>query len=120
VPPEHPLIGVARLIRLAASIREECGSVPAVGSGYSWLRRFWPNVGAAIVARGMADIVGLGRHAFAYPDAPRDLMARGAIESAKCCTACSRCVELMRSGIETGCVVRDRPLYRQIHRAHFG
>ncbi|MBE3099626.1 MAG: hypothetical protein IMZ44_21125, partial [Planctomycetes bacterium] len=116
VPEEHPLAGVARLIHLAAAIQKASAPVPVVGTGYSWLREFWPHVGAAVVGRGMAAFVGLGRGAFAYPDAPRDLMTGGELNRSKCCTACSRCVELMRRGRATGCVVRDRPLYQRIYR----
>jgi 2,4-dienoyl-CoA reductase-like NADH-dependent reductase (Old Yellow Enzyme family) len=119
IPPEHPLIGVTRQLQLAAAIQQEAGEVPVVGSGYSWLRRFWPNVGAAVVGRGMASFVGLGRGAFAYPDAAHDLMTTGRLDASSCCTACSRCVELMRGGFTTGCVVRDRPLYARTYRAGF-
>jgi len=116
VPEEHPLEGVARLIQMAAAIQEVAAPVPVVGTGYSWLRQYWPYVGAAVVGRGMATFVGLGRGAFAYPDAPRDLMTRGELDRAKCCTACSRCVELMRQQLPTGCVVRDRRVYQRVYR----
>lgn len=116
VPPEHPLVGVTRLIDLAGALQQASGAVPVVGTGYSWLRQFWPNVGAAVVKRGLAAFVGLGRGAFAYPDAPSDLVHRGTLDRTRCCTTCSRCVELMRHSRPTGCVVRDR-LYARIHRA---
>lgn len=116
LPPEHPLSGVMRLIELAAAMQRECGPVPVVGTGYSWLRQFWPYVGAAVVRRGMARFIGLGRAAFAYPSAPLDLLTRGTLDSASCCVACSRCTELMRRGSATGCVVRDRPIYQRIFR----
>jgi 2,4-dienoyl-CoA reductase-like NADH-dependent reductase (Old Yellow Enzyme family) len=111
VPPEHPLIGEARLIALADVIQQACAPIPVVGSGYSWLRQFWPNVGAAVLRRRMATFIGLGRGAFAYPDAPRDLMARGALDRRKCCTTCSRCVEMMQRHSITGCAVHDRGVY---------
>lgn len=111
VPPEHPLVGEARLIALAAAIQEACAPVPVVGTGYSWLRQFWPNVGAGVLRQGMAAFIGLGRTAFAYPDAARDLMTRGALDPKKCCCTCSRCVERMRRQVCTGCAVHDRALY---------
>jgi hypothetical protein len=43
-------------------------------------------------------------------------MARGALDPAKCCIACSRCTELMRAGSTPGCAVRDHPLYAALHR----
>jgi len=114
VPPEHPLVGEARLIGLAGAIQHACAPVPVVGSGYSWLRQFWPNVGAGVLRRGMAAFVGLGRGAFAYPDAPRDLMRRGALDRKKCCTTCSRCVEMMHRHSITGCAVHDRAVYGKV------
>jgi len=116
IPDEHPLEGVGRLIRLAAEVQLVVAPVPVVGSGYSWLRQFWPHVGAAVVRRGLATFIGLGRSALAYPDAPKDLMRHGSLDRSKCCTACSRCVELLRHGGPTGCVVRDRPLFARLHR----
>ncbi len=119
IPPEHPLVGVMRQIQLAAAIQQVAGGVPVVGSGYSWLRRFWPHVGGAVVARGMASFIGLGRGAFAYPDAAQDLMTMGRLDPSCCCTTCSRCVELMRAGVVTGCVVRDKPLYSKAYHQAF-
>jgi 2,4-dienoyl-CoA reductase-like NADH-dependent reductase (Old Yellow Enzyme family) len=110
-PPEHPLAGVARLIGLAAAVQRELAHVPVVASGLSWLRQFWPNVGAAVIRRRMATFVGVGRAAFAYPDAARDLMEGRALDPHKCCIACSRCTELMRARRPTGCVMRDGEVY---------
>ncbi len=111
VPAEHPLVGEARLIRLAGAIQQACAPVPVLGTGYSWLRQFWPNVAAGVVRRRMAMAIGLGRGAFAYPDAPRDLMTRGALDPKKCCCTCSRCVEMMRRRVATGCAVHDCGVY---------
>ena len=114
--PEHPLIGVSRLLGLGASIQTEVPSVPVVATGLSWLRQFWPSVAAGLLKAGGAQFAGLGRGMFAYPDAPADLMARGALDPVKCCIACSRCTELMRMGSTAGCAVRDHPLYSSLHR----
>ena len=114
--PEHPLVGVVRLLELGASIQAEVPSVPVVATGLSWLRQFWPPVAAGLLLAGGARFAGLGRGMFAYPDAPADLMSRGALEPVKCCIACSRCTELMRLGSTAGCAVRDHPLYSSLHR----
>jgi 2,4-dienoyl-CoA reductase-like NADH-dependent reductase (Old Yellow Enzyme family) len=116
-PPEHPLVGVARLLGLGAAIQSEVQTVPVVATGLSWLRQFWPPVAAGLLTRGMAGFAGLGRGVFAYPDAAADLMARGVLDQTKCCIACSRCTELMRTGSRAGCAVRDHPLYASLHRA---
>jgi 2,4-dienoyl-CoA reductase-like NADH-dependent reductase (Old Yellow Enzyme family) len=114
--PEHPLAGVCRLIRLTAAFQQEVPGLPVVGTGYSWLRQFYPHVAAAVVAAGQASIVGVGRGAFAYPDAPRDLMERGELDPARVCVACSGCSELIRLGSPGGCIVRDRDIYGKEYR----
>jgi 2,4-dienoyl-CoA reductase (NADPH2) len=115
--PEHPLIGVARLLGLAVEIQREVPSVPVVTTGLSWLRQFWPPVAAGVLKAGGARFAGIGRGMFAYPDAAADLMERGALVPVKCCIACSRCTELMRMGSTAGCAVRDHPLYSSLHRS---
>lgn len=118
-PTEHPLASVLRLIRLTAGVQKEVPALPVVGTGYSWLRQFYPNVAAAVIASGDVSIVGVGRSSFAYPEAPRDLMENGKLDPARVCVACSGCSELIRSGRPGGCIVRDREIYgteyRELH-----
>lgn len=111
LPEEHPFEGIARLLRITAEFQKEFPEVPFVGTGYSWLRQFFPYVGAAVVERKEAAFIGLGRSSFAYPDAPRDLMSRGILEPKKVCITCSRCTELMRNGRISGCAVQDKEIY---------
>jgi len=87
-----------------------------VGSGYTWLRQFMPNVGAANLAAGQCGFVGLGRSSFAYPDAPREILA-GKFEPKKCCTTCSKCTQIMRDHGKSGCVVRDSEVYVPLYKA---
>jgi 2,4-dienoyl-CoA reductase (NADPH2) len=114
-PEIHPLRGVSGLIQAAAVFQKACPDVPVVGTGYSWLRQFWPHVGAAVVSQRAASLIGLGRNAFAYPDAPRDLIQSGGLNPSKCCTACSCCTDLMRNYQVTGCVIRDQALYKRAY-----
>lgn len=116
LPDEHPLEGVKRLLNIAAGLQKSFPNVPLVGSGYSWLRQFFPYVGAAVVARGEASMIGLGRSSFAYPDAPQDLMEQGELDPKKVCISCSKCSELMRRSSNCGCVVRDAEVYRKEYR----
>ncbi len=106
-PPEHPLEGVARHLRLAAALQEGAPGVAVVGAGYSWLRRFFPNVGAAMIGAGKTAIIGQGRGALAYPDFARDLADKGRLEARKTCTTCSLCSHLLRQQKKVGCPVRD-------------
>jgi 2,4-dienoyl-CoA reductase-like NADH-dependent reductase (Old Yellow Enzyme family) len=115
-PEEHPLEGVSRLFGLTAEFQKEFPDIPFVGTGFSWLRHFFPNVGAAVLQKGEASFIGLGRSSLAYPDAPRDLMNTGSLDSEKVCITCSRCTELMRHSSECGCVMRDQEIYGKLYK----
>ncbi len=115
-PDEHPLQGVRRLLSLTADLQRSFPRVPLLGTGYSWLRQYFPYVAAAVLERGEASMIGLGRSALAYPEAPLDLMEKGTLEPKKVCITCSKCSELLRRGWHTGCVVRDPEVYADIYR----
>ena len=114
-PTEHPLVGVMRLIDLARQVKEAHPDIVVVGTGYSWLRQHLGQVAAAVISRGWADIVGVGRGAFAYPDFARDLLIQGKMDPRSCCITCSRCTQLMRDGGRSGCVPLDREVYGPIY-----
>lgn len=109
---EHPLESVARLVRLASEIQKANPDLPVMGTGYSWLRRFFPTTAAGTVRDQSASFIGLGRLALAYPDFARDLTRDGRLDSRRLCTACSGCSILLRAGGPSGCVVRDAQHYR--------
>jgi succinate dehydrogenase/fumarate reductase flavoprotein subunit/2,4-dienoyl-CoA reductase-like NADH-dependent reductase (Old Yellow Enzyme family) len=106
-PDEHPLQGVARLIGITGQLQQTFPDLFFVGTGYSWLRQFYPHVGAGVLEKKMASFIGLGRSSFAYPDSPRDLMDKGILDPKKVCVSCSKCTEFMRQGGPAGCGVRD-------------
>ena len=112
-PPEHPLAGVERHFRLTAAVQEAYPNLAVIGTGYSWLRHFAANAGAANVAAGRASIMGLGRGALAYPDFAADVVERGAMVDRKSCIGVSYCTALMRAKhnelgqFPTGCAPRD-------------
>jgi 2,4-dienoyl-CoA reductase (NADPH2) len=114
--PEHPLLGVKRLIDLAGQIQTEFPQIAIVGTGYSWLRHLMGNVAAATKSNGKAKIIGVGRMAFAYPDFAKDLLRKGKLEPSKVCVGCSACTQMMRDDVMTGCVVRDNKIYGPIFR----
>jgi 2,4-dienoyl-CoA reductase-like NADH-dependent reductase (Old Yellow Enzyme family) len=115
-PPEHPLVGVQRHFDATAAIQNSHPDLAVVGTGYSWLRHYAANAGAANVAAGRVSIMGLGRGALAYPDFAADLVEQGAMNDKKACIGVSYCTALMRAKnnelgqFPTGCVPRD-PLY---------
>jgi 2,4-dienoyl-CoA reductase-like NADH-dependent reductase (Old Yellow Enzyme family) len=117
MPPENPLEGVARFVGIVRRIQSEFPRMPVNGGGYSWLRHYLPAVAAAHVRNGWVSLVGLGRMALAYPDAPRELMEKGRLDPQKVCVACSACTQIMRDGGRAGCVPRDAAVYEPIYKA---
>lgn len=111
LPGEHPLEGVVRIIDGTAEFAARFPEISFVGSAYSWLRQFAPNVGAEVVRRGQAAFIGLGRSSFAYPSLPSDLMSTGKADPSKVCITCSGCTRLIRNFRPGGCVVRDKEIY---------
>jgi len=117
VPEEHPLEGIARLIGATGELQQTFPGLQFVGTAYSWLRQYFPNVGAGVVNQKKVSFIGLGRSSFAYPDAPKDLMDKGMLDPKKVCVSCSKCTELMRKGGPTGCAVRDEQYKGTRHKA---
>lgn len=115
VPDEHPLESVARLFGFSRKIQKVAGDVPVIGNGYSWLRQFMPYAGAANLAENGCKMMGMGREAFAYPDAPQDILTKGAMVPSKCCIACSKCTQIMRDHGRTGCVIHDNQMYLPLY-----
>jgi 2,4-dienoyl-CoA reductase-like NADH-dependent reductase (Old Yellow Enzyme family) len=111
LPDEHPLEGVVRLINATARFSSLFPRINFIGSGYSWLRQFAPNVGAEVIRRGYASFVGFGRSSFAYPSLPEDLRRNGQADPAKVCITCSGCTRLIRNLRPGGCVIRDKEIY---------
>ena len=58
--PEDPLVGVARQIKITAELKAMFPAMTIVGSGYSYLQDWLPNVAQAVVGAGMTDFCGLG------------------------------------------------------------
>jgi 2,4-dienoyl-CoA reductase (NADPH2) len=111
VPGEHPLQGVFKMINGTAQFQRKYPELYFVGSAYSYLRQFAPNVGAAVVKNGDASFIGLGRSSFAYPSLPNDLIKYGKADRTKICITCSGCTRLIRNMRPGGCVIRDRSIY---------
>jgi 2,4-dienoyl-CoA reductase-like NADH-dependent reductase (Old Yellow Enzyme family) len=116
VPDEHPLEGVARLIDAARQVQQALPELPAVGTGYSWLRHLMPHVAAGVIGEGWATLVGQGRSAFAYPDAAKDVLTQGRMDPRKTCVTCSGCTQMMCDGTMSGCMVRDRAIYAEQYK----
>ena len=74
LPPEDPLVGVARQIAVARQCKQAVPDLVMVGSGYSYLQDYLPHVAQAIVREQAIDSVGLGRMVLSYPELPADTL----------------------------------------------
>lgn len=119
-PDEHPLMTIERQLILARALREAVPDLPVIGSGFSWLRQFVPQVAAGALRDGMIDFAGLGRAALAHPSAPAEIFSHGRMEAGSTCMVCFACSQLREEGEPVGCVLRDPavygPIYRQMRR----
>ena len=115
--PEHPLEGVARMLKGIAGLKKANPQMAIICSALSYLGVAAPNVVAAYIQSGGFDIAGFGRTIFAYPDFAKDILKTGAMDKNKICIGCSKCTEIMRTpGGTPGCVIRDRELYGPIYQ----
>ena len=110
-PPEDPLVGVARQIDVTAQLKRQFPDLIIVGSGYSYLQEWLPNVGQRAVSEGAVDSVGLGRMILSYPDLPTDVLNGTILARKKICRTFSDCTTAPRNGIVSGCYPLD-PYYK--------
>ena len=105
--PEDPLVGVARQISVTAELKAAFPSLTIVGSGYSYLQDWLPNVAQACLRDGLTDFVGLGRMALSYPQLPADLLAGRGMQRKRVCRTFSDCTTAPRNGMVSGCYPLD-------------
>jgi NADPH2 dehydrogenase len=117
LPPEHPLLGVARHFRIAHALQAAVPEVTLVGTGYSWLQEFAGHVAAANVGTGRIALAGFGRATLSHPDFAQALRDEGRFQRKKVCRTFSYCTGLMRAKdhplgqYETGCPPFDKEVY---------
>ena len=107
LPPEDPLTGVARQIRITGEIKKKFPNLAIVGSAYSYLQEWLPHVAEAVVAQNEADFIGLGRMVLSYPDMPIDILRGNPLVRGKICRTFSDCTTAPRIGMISGCFPLD-------------
>lgn len=107
LPPEDPLVGVARQIAITARLKRHRPDLTIVGSGYSYLQEWLPQIGQAAVREGHTDFVGLGRMVLTYPELPADVLAARPLERKRICRTFSDCTTAPRNGLPSGCYPLD-------------
>ncbi|HZZ71567.1 MAG TPA: NADH:flavin oxidoreductase [Pirellulales bacterium] len=111
LPPEDPLVGVARQIVAARICKEQAPGMIYVGSGYSYLQDFLPQVAQGVVRDRWIDLVGVGRMVLSYPELPADTLERGLLRRRQICRTFSDCTTAPRHGLISGCYPLD-PYYQ--------
>jgi NADPH2 dehydrogenase len=107
LPPEDPLVGVARQIAVTARLKQRFPELVMVGSAYSYLQEWLPNVSQAVVRSGMVDSIGLGRMMLSYPSLPADVLAGRQLQRKQICRTFSDCTTAPRKGLVSGCYPLD-------------
>ncbi len=111
LPPEDPLAGVARQVAATRRLKADHPALIFVGSGYSYLQEWLPNVAQRVVREGGVDFVGIGRMVLSYPDLPADVLAGRPLARKSLCRTFSDCTTGPRNGMISGCFPLD-PFYK--------
>ena len=106
-PPEDPLVGVARQIDCVRQLKAACPNSILIGTGYTYLQEYLPQVAQAAVRNGWVDSVGIGRLVLSYWDMPADTLAGRAMQTKRICRTFSDCTTGPRNGIISGCFPLD-------------
>ncbi|MGR3809242.1 oxidoreductase [Jiulongibacter sp. NS-SX5] len=116
LPPEDPLIGVARQIKVTAEIKSHFPDMVIIGSAYSYLQEWLPNVAQAVLEEKKADMVGFGRMVLSYPEMPSDILKGEVYKRTKICRTFSDCTTGPRNAMISGCFPLD-PYYKEMPEA---
>lgn len=114
--PEHPFIGIARMINSIAEIKKENPDLVIFASGPSYLREYSDLYAAGAVEKGCCDAFSFGRLSFSDPDFANEIIKTGRINKDRVCLTCGKCGDLIRSHKPTGCVIRDREIFMPFYR----
>ena len=107
LPPEDPLVGVARQVAVAAQLKQYRPELLVVGSALTYLQEYLPHVAQAIVRTGGADVIGVGRMVLSYPEFPADVLRGAGLQRKRLCRTFSDCTTAPRNGLVSGCYPLD-------------
>ncbi|MEI8290547.1 MAG: NADH:flavin oxidoreductase [Verrucomicrobiota bacterium] len=107
-PPEDPLVGVARQINAVKVLKAQFPDLIIVGTGYSYLQEYLPQVAGYYLRHGHVDSVGIGRAVLSYPAMLAHATTRGKLETRYICRTFSDCTTAPRNGIISGCYPLDK------------
>ncbi|MGH9573249.1 MAG: NADH:flavin oxidoreductase [Candidatus Acidiferrales bacterium] len=107
LPPEDPLIGVARQLNVVRILKQRHPNLIFMGSAYTYLQDFLPNVAQAALREGWVDCVGIGRMILTYPQILWDAAEGREIARKHICRTFSDCTTAPRNGMPSGCYPLD-------------
>lgn len=124
-PPEDPLLGCWRQIDAVRQVKRQTPGVPLVGTAYTYLQEYLPQIAQALVREGWVDSIGLGRMVLSYWDLPADVLAGRPLQTKRLCRTFSDCTTGPRRGLPSGCYpldvyFKEHPLHAELKAAKAG
>jgi NADPH2 dehydrogenase len=119
-PAHDPLVDVARQINVVRQLKAKASPhLVVIGTGYSYLQEFLPQVAQYVVRHGWTDLVGLGRMILVYPTVLLDAIQHGTLEKKYICRTFSDYTTAPRNGLISGCYPLDdyysnKPQFQQL------
>jgi len=107
LPPEDPLVGVARQVQATRELKQRFPKLIVVGTAYTYLQDFLPHVAQAALREAWVDAVGIGRMTLAYPQILWDAANGRTVEHKRVCRTFSDCTTAPRNGLPSGCYPLD-------------
>ena len=111
LPPEDPLVGVARMVRAATELHRAHPELVVVASGLSYLQDWLGEIARRLLSSSAVDAVGIGRMVLSYPQFPSDVLAGRPLDHRRICRTFSDCTTAPRNGLVSGCYPLD-PFYK--------
>ena len=90
-PPEDQLRGVIAHLQAVRTSKEAYPQLILVGTGYTYLQEYLPNVAQHEVRKGHVDFVGIGRMVLSYPQLPLDVVRGRRLDRKRICRTFSDC-----------------------------
>jgi NADPH2 dehydrogenase len=106
-PPEDPLVGVTRQMRMVRELKQQFPQLLIVGTAYTYLQDFLPHVAQAAIREGWVDFIGLGRMILSYPGILFDAAEGRTLQHKMVCRTFSDCTTAPRKGLPSGCYPLD-------------
>ncbi len=116
--PESGETGMERIKNVTAEITKAFPNIKFVMSALTYPGENSIEYAEKMLRENVAQLVGFGRMAFAYPQFYMDYCRGNGVDKSKVCIKCGKCTELMRSGTVAGCVIRDSEIYMPYYRKY--